>query len=348
MNSNCFYHEREYDEFMRKSERLKQKVTNYFFDHYIQKDVLDYSLTILLSVVSGIIFAFGFAAFITVYSDGSSLRLATGGFSGFIQSIVLLVTNANKGIDPTLLQSILYFSINIPAILFAFFKIGKRFAITTAVNVGVGSLFIYLFGQSQLIRDIAENQYIAGAPLCRVLFAGICTGVSSGIAFKGGTSCGGMDIVVCYLSLRKSTGAGKYNIYINFAVIAFYTICNVIVNQNNIVEALLIVPFAVVYFLVSSLVIDTIHVRNRKILVEVVTDVDYMSDILVSIFPHSCTLLEGKGAYSKAEKHIIKMVISSFETKRVVSYIKRIDQNAFITLTPLNQVYGNFFINSVE
>ena len=333
---------------MRKRDRVKQHIINYFFDHYIQKEVVDYSFTIILTILSGIIFAFGFSSFITVYEEGASMHLATGGFSGFTQSVVLLVTSSNHGIDPSLLQSILYFSINIPALIFSFFKIGRKFAITTTVNVAIASIFISIFGQTDIIRQIAANGYIASSPLSRVLIAGMCTGLSSGIAFKGGSSCGGMDIVTCFISLKKSTGVGKYNIGVNVVVIGFYVAANLIVYPNDLIDIILIVPFAFVYFLVSSLTIDTIYVRNKKISVEVVTDVEYMSDIIISIFPHSCTLMEGKGAYSKANKHIIKMVISSFETKKVVSYIRRIDPNAFVTLVPLNQVYGNFFINAVE
>ena len=332
---------------MGKRETVKEKIYNYFFDHYIQKSVLSYSWTILLSAISGMIFAFGFSTFITTYNN-ASINLATGGFSGFTQSIVILISSASNAISPSLLQSILYFAVNIPAIVFAYFKIGKKFAITTTVNVGLSSLFISLFSNWNFIQQIAMNGYIASSPLSRVLFAGICTGISSGIAFKGGTSCGGMDIVTCYLSLKKSTGVGKYNIYTNTAVIFFYMACNLITRPNSVVESILIVPYALVYFLVSSAVIDIIHVRNKKISVEIITTVDFMSDILVSIFPHSCTLLEGKGAYTKADKHIIKMVISSYESKKVVKYVKRIDPDAFITLVPLNQVFGNFFINPME
>lgn len=331
---------------MRKSERLKKNIRSYFFDHYIQKEILSYSWIVLLSFISGAIFAFGFSTFITSYTD-ESLRLATGGFSGFTQSVVLLIT-MNTSISPSILQSILYFAVNIPAIIFAFFKIGKKFAITTTINVAIGSLFISIFSNWSFVQDIANNQFIINSPLCRVLFAGVCTGISSGIAFKGGTSCGGMDIVTCYLSLKKSTGVGKYNVYANSIVIAFYVICNLIATPNRVVESVLIIPFALIYFLVSSAIIDVIHVKNKKISVEIITNVDYMEDILVSVLTHSCTVVKGHGAYAKTERLIIKMVISSFETRKVVSIIKRVDPSAFITLVPLNQVYGNFFINSFE
>lgn len=277
------------------------------------------------------------------------MNLATGGFSGFTQSIaLLLVTFSSGGLSLSMLQSILYFAINIPALIFAYFKIGKKFAITSTVNVGLSSLFISLFSSMGFIQDIANNVFIASSPLTRVLFAGICTGVSSGIALKAGTSGGGMDIVTCYLSVRKSTGVGKYNIVANSIVVVFYMVINLIVFPNNKVETVLIVPFALLYFLASSMVIDSIHIRNKKIAVEIITKNDYITDVLINLFPHSATIFEAHGAYSGQEEHVIKMMVSSYETKKVVRIVKKIDPNAFITLTPLQQVYGNFFINPIE
>ncbi len=332
---------------MSKKGKLKKKINNYFFDHPIQRQIYNYSFSSVASALSGIIFALGFACFITVYDD-STMRLVTGGFSGFTQSIVMIMNRAGVAMSPSTLQSIFYFALNIPALIFSFFKIGRRFAITTAVNVGLSSLFISVFSSLGVIQNIALSEVIRTSPLTRVLFAGVCTGISSGLALKAGTSCGGMDIVTYYLSLKKSTGVAKYNLIVNCFVIGFYTIINIAYNPESLTLNLLIIPFALVYLLVSSLVIDTIHVRNKKIAIEIITKNDYMSDVLVSIFPHSCTIIEGKGAYSHEGRHIIKMVVSSFESRKVVKTCKKIDPDAFISLTPLQQVYGNFFINPID
>jgi len=332
---------------MRKKDKIKKKISNYFFDHHNQYTVLNYTVTSIISLFSGMIFAFGFSTFISVY-DSSTLSLATGGFSGFTQSIVLIMKQSGVPLDSSILQSIFYFVFNIPALIFAFFKIGRKFALTSAVNVGLSSVFISLFSSWFVVRGIALSQYITSSPLSRVLFAGICTGISSGLAFKAGSSCGGMDIVSAYFGVRKSTGVGKYSIIANTFVILFYTIINVTFNPENYVNALLIVPYAFVYFLVSSLVVDAIHIKNKKIEVEIITKNDYMTDILLSIFPHGSTILEGKGAYSHESKHVIKMIVSSYEVRRVVKTVKRIDPDSFISLVPLQQVYGNFFISPVE
>ena len=332
---------------MRKIERIKKKISNYFFDHPIQQRAYSYTTTLFISAISGIIFAFGFSTFISVYNDGG-LNVATGGFSGFTQSIALIINTLDSSLPLSSIQSVLYFVFNIPALIFAFFKIGKKFAITTSLNVGLSSLFISLFSNWIVVQDVANNVFISSSPLTRVLFAGICTGLSSGIALKAGTSCGGMDIVTCYMSIRKSTGVGKYSIIANSFVVVFYVIVNMIVKPNNYVESILIVPFALVYFLATALVIDAIHIKNRKIQIEIITKNDYITDVLINLFPHSATILEAHGAYSGNPEHVIKMITSSFETKKVVKIVKKIDPNAFITLTPLQQVYGNFFISPVE
>ena len=332
---------------MRKSLKIKKKISDYFFDHPREKRLYNYTITSFVSALSGIIFAFGFSTFISTYRV-KSLNLATGGFSGMTQSVALIITTLNSNLSLSTLQSILYFAINIPALIFAFFKIGRKFAVTSTINVGLSSLFISIFSNMDFIQSIANNDFITNSPLTRVLFAGICTGVSSGIAFKAGSSCGGMDIVTCYMSVRKSTGVGKYNIIANFFVVIFYMIVNLIVNPGKQVETVLIVPFSLVYFLTSSLVIDSIHVRNKKIAIDIITKNDYITDVLINLFPHSATIFEAKGAYSGDNEHVIRMMVSSYETKKVVRIVKKIDPNSFITLTPLQQVFGNFFINPIE
>ena len=333
---------------MRKSLKIKKKIFDYFFDHPTQKRIYNYTVTIIISAISAAIFSFGFSTFISTYNP-ESLNLATGGFSGLTQSVALLINAfGNTGLTLYTIQSILYFIVNVPALIFSFFKIGRRFAITTSVNVGLTSLFISLFSASGFVQEIANNVFMVSSPLTRILFAGICTGISSGIALKAGTSCGGMDIVICYVSVRKSTGVAKYNILANSVVVLFYLIANLIVYPEKGAEAVLIVPFAVVYFLTASLVIDSIHIRNKKIAVEIITKNDCISDVLINLFPHSATIFEARGAYSGSSEHVIKMLVSSYEAKKVVKIVRKIDSNAFITLTPIQQVYGNFFINPIE
>ena len=73
-----------------------------------------------------------------------------------------------------------------------------------------------------------------------------------------------------------------------------------------------------------------------------------MSDILIANFPHSATIIDGVGAYSKKEKKVIIMIVSSSEARKVVRLIRDVDNYAFVEVSPLNQVYGKFYLNPVK
>ena len=70
--------------------------------------------------------------------------------------------------------------------------------------------------------------------------------------------------------------------------------------------------------------------------------------MLIANFPHGATVVNGEGAYSRSPRKIIYIVVSSSEVKAVVSLARKVDHNAFISVTSLVQVYGNFFIRPVE
>ena len=97
-----------------------------------------------------------------------------------------------------------------------------------------------------------------------------------------------------------------------------------------------------------GLIIDIINLRNKKIELQIITSKEHMPEIIIANFPHSATVVKGTGAYSGNEKTMFWMVVSSSEVKKVVRIAKKIDEHAFITATPLKQVYGNFFIRPVE
>ena len=184
---------------MRKLLRIKKNIGNYLFDHQASKSALMFIITLFVAAISGIIYAFGFSAFIEVKPDSTALPLLTGGVSGLSQTIILLIQVLGGKPDESLMQSILYFAINTPLLIFAFVKISKRFAFFTLINVGLTSVFISVFSKWGLVTDIALKEFIQNSPITRVLFAGTCTGISSGLAFISDTSCGGIDIVSYYI-----------------------------------------------------------------------------------------------------------------------------------------------------
>jgi len=334
-----------------KLEKYKKKWIDYKYDHVQLLVGLSITKSTIIAIFSAALYAFAFYCFITPATVNHSIiegtSIITGGVGGISQVITLICELVGANVDPYAMQSILYFALNIPILIFAFFKVGKKFAIITLVNVAFSSAFIQLFNNIQLFKDIAES--ISDEHLARVLFAGVLVGLASASAYKAEVSCGGIDVFSYYFALRKSTSVGKYSTMINSVIIFTYTILTIVYNQGQLVEiALLNMMYSIVYLFVVMLVVDFVNVRNKKVQIQIISSFESISSILIANLPHSTTVLDGRGGFSHQEKKVIYMVVSSNEVKKVVGLVRRVDNHAFVTVSPLVQAYGNFFIKPVE
>ena len=298
-----------------------------------------------MCVLAGILFAFGIACFITPVNN-TDLAIVTGGVSGVSQNIYLIIRFFNEDIKLSDIASIFYFALNIPIFIFAFFAITKKFAIYSLISVLVSSIFIRIF--PNWIVAVQEVTADHGGIIARVVFGAACTGVSSAIAYRADASCGGIDVFSYYFALKKSTSVGKYAIMINGLIITLYTVLSIIQTPSEWGKGVLVFFFATTYLFVVAIIIDFINVRNKKVQIQIITSKEHMAEVLLANFPHSATIVKGKGAYSGTERQILFMVVSSVEVNKVVLLCKRVDEHVFISVNSLIQVYGNFFIKPIE
>ena len=173
-------------------------------------------------------------------------------------------------------------------------------------------------------------------PLTSAIMAGMLSGVASVICFANGFSQGGTDIISMYLSRTKGKGIGSYSLAIN----VFILLAGGVIFKDY---ASLI--YTVIYFFVSSLVVNNLYISHKKTLIEVVTKkADLLTERLMQESHHGCTIIDAVGAYSKEEKKLLRLVVSSNQTRRVCEIIKEIDANSFTILVNINQVNGKFYI----
>jgi len=331
-----------------RAQRCYENINNYLYDHRHLKGVLENGKILFLSMVAAFLFAFGFSCFITPANTGS-FKIATGGISGLSQITTQIVAMiSDKEPDPLIIEAIGYSCFNLPIVIFAFFCVGKKFAIHTAINVGVSSLFIWLIDAFKLTEGIANNPIISDNIVARIVFGGACIGISSALAFKAEISCGGMDVITYYLSLRKSTSVGKYNLAANSIIVGVYALLIIISDPSKWYNGVLSLCISIAYLFVVAIVIDAINLRNKKIRIEIITSNIKLPNILLAHFPHGATLIPAKGAYSGTDKIIIYTIVTSYEVSHVTDFVKKADPHAFVAVSPLTQVYGNFFIKPIE
>lgn len=335
---------------------FRRKVSDYLYDHPYKKSAIQYSWLLLVTTFSAFLFAFGFRAFIapTIAEN----RLISGGVSGIAQTIIAIVELSSNDVISRnniydIIYSGIYFTINIPIFVLAWRGIGKRFAIFTLINVGLASAFTSLlrFADEPFFNVI--NNFISsnGGLATRALLGGICTGVSSAIAYKVDASAGGMDVVAYYIALKKSRLVGRYSVYINIVTISIYTLISITDvgwGTPPAAEIFVATLFSILYLFVAMFVIDSINLRNKKCRIQVVTEMKDLSKVLIGTLPHGATVLNGKGAFTENDKYIITMVVSSYEVKQSINVIREADPNAFVEVVELKAVYGRFFLPPIR
>lgn len=335
---------------MKKIEKLEKKYNSLVYNHIWLKYIFEYGFALIATFVSAFIFAIGVNTFIqpaTALGGAASdiTSFVSSGSSGAAQVIDLIFTLCGISSTGSLIFSLAYLCINIPLLFLAFKGVGKRFGVFTTINVS----FVFLltnFLKFDFMIELAVAINKNGGAIARALFAGMCTGLSSAIAFKIDTSAGGFDIVSYYISIKKSTLAGKYNAIINGIVIVAYALLSSI--GNSFAFGLEGICYSLIYILSVMLVVDVINIRNKKAQIQIITTDKELPKLLLANIPHGATLVNATGVYSESDRLIVYIVVSTTEVRKAIKIIKQLDPYSFVSVQALSQVYGNFHMKSIK
>lgn len=308
---------------------MKKSILSYI--RYLKKNQKIWFIisVVLYLLLSGFLYAISMTCFVN--SEGSNLL--TSGISGLALIISRYVLpDLGVTLDVNLMFSILYVVFNIPLFFIAYKNIGKIFAILTFSNVILTSTVISSINPeiwSFLKVDTMEDITIA-------LFAGIFTGLAIGFALKGNFSTGGTDILSLSLSIKKGVSFGKYQMMFNGLIMVLGGFLS---REWNAIL------YTFVYLGTSSYVVDLIHTKNRKVMLEVIsTKGEEIASVLLKEAHHGVTLLEGIGAYTKEKKNLLHVVVSTYQLTEIVAIIKSIDDSSFVMQIPVSNIYGRFYI----
>ena len=338
---------------MEKKRKFKEQFNSLLYNHLWLKYIVEYGYRLIMTVVSAFLFSFAFSAFLNPNVPNQD-TIVSGGVSGLSLCIRLPFELSGKFSSETLpsVFSILYLVLNIPLLIFALKKgIGKRFVLFTIINVGLTSLFTFLFsqgGQDSFVSQVAIAVVGKSNYLGRSLFAGILVGLSSALAFYIESSAGGFDIISYTLSVKKGTSTGMYVAIIDAFILVTYNLVYWLAGHFSLAEAFTNLLFSVIYLATITIVIDLINIRNKKARVEIVTDNEDLPAKLLTHIPHGATVFKGKGVYSGKERIVVHMIVSINEVKKVVGVVKDLDPESFVDVTSLQQVYGRFHMRPVK
>ena len=292
-------------------------------------------ICVLMVTVSTIIYCFGVMWFLE----------PAGLYSGGVTGIAQLISDISKMLfNFDINIGVIVFLINIPILIFGWKKVSKRFVVCSIISIVLQTVLLNELlpvidfgintGLNPITGEIVGNGTGEMDLLLLSIMGGFVSGVGSALALRYGTSTGGVDILAQAISFKKNISIGFMSLVVNVVIallgavvfgspaIAFYTIVRIIIQ---------------------SVITDKIHTSYNFLKVEIVTSKpEEVSNLLLSDIGRGITMINAIGAYTHTEKMVLETIISSYESHRVIDDVNKIDPNAFITISPVKKVVGNF------
>ena len=166
------------------------------------------------------------------------------------------------------------------------------------------------------------------------IFAGILTGAGLALIYMRGSSTGGSDFVI--MSIRKKRphmSVGSITLFIDGTIILIGGF--VFKNVNAVL-------YGIVMTILSSLVIDKIMYGSgtQKMLLIISDHTDEITKRIFEETERGVTFLKAVGAYTGKERHIIMCMCSKTEVFPVREIVKKVDQDAMVIMSTVDEAYG--------
>ncbi len=282
--------------------------------------VLRENLKKLLFIICGsMIYTVGMNMFIV------PLGLYSGGVLGIaqiIRSVILFVFNLDTSFD---IAGIISFVLNLPLVVFAYFKIGKSFIARTLFCVVLQSFLLSVIPPYSIINDVLTSSIIGG----------IFCGAGIGLLLRNGGSSGGVDIIGMYIAKRTTVSIGKINLIIDAFV---YTCALFFIKEPERII------YTFIFAAVTMIAIDRIHIQNINSEVVIITKEldDTLQTSIMSELHRGVSFWYGCGAYTGDTVKIIYTIVSKYELASLKRLVYSIDKNAFMCVNSGISLGGYF------
>lgn len=243
-----------------------------------------------------------------------------GGVTG-LSTLVYYATGFPVGVT--------FFLINIVLIILGIKNLGLPFGIRTIYGTIMISVFLSVL-QHYISEPFVTDRFMA------TIIGAMMGGASVGLVFSQGGSTGGTDIIAMIINKYRNISPGKLILYMDVVIIS---------SSYLLFQSVEILVYGFVFMAVASYAIDMVLMGHRQSVQMFIFSKEHemIAEQIANEIGRGVTLINGKGWYSKTESNILMVVVRRHEANMVFRTIKRIDPEAFISLSNVMGVYGKGF-----
>ena len=240
--------------------------------------------------------------------------------------------------------------INLPLIILSFFFVKKKFAILSALNIGLQSLWLFLI--EQFLEDFTIV-FPGGEPskMFAAIAAGLLIGLAISLAFKVGGSTGGADILSVMIQRKiKASSISMILFFINCSIIgaSIFVFKNENVTEGTLLGNMLmpIVLAAFEAFIEIRTYEAMLNGFQSAVEFRIITDKpEEMSNAIMRELSRGVTAIPATGMYTKITHTMLVCVVSKRQVVSLQKIMKTVDPDSFAVTSKATQVLGLGFFN---
>ena len=270
----------------------------------------------LLMTVGSLIFCMAWTSFLI--PNG----LASGGLTGLC-TIIQYGTGIPVGLT--------YPVINVVLLILGFLSLGKAFGFKTIYVIALTSLLFDLLPKFPQLEVMMDEKFLVA------LVGATLESIGIGLVLLRGGSTGGTDIIAMMINKYWPVSPGRVYLYTDLFIIS----CLLFVPDKGLVDLI----YAFVVMLGFSFGVDFVLLGNKSSVQILVFSSKYqeIADHMINEVHRGVTALQSVGWYSQKESKVLLIIARKYQMNEVVNEIKRIDKQAFISVSTAMSVFGEGF-----
>ena len=279
----------------------------------------------LQMLLGTVIYTIGYACFLLPY------KIVSGGVTG-ISTIIFYLTGFHAGNT--------YFIINVFLLLLAMRILGWRYLVRTLIVTSLLSVAIGLMqtlltetapdGTATLIHILGEQKFMA------CVIGAFLEGLGLATIFLAGGSTGGTDIIASSINKYWNISLGRLLLMLDIVIIGF----SYIIGHD--IETVVVGYLAM---FISTNFLDYV-INSARQSVQFILIRDHYEEIAEEVntrLERGVTVLSGEGFYSKEKRQVLLILAKRYESRSIFQLIKRLDPQAFVSMSNVEGVFGEGF-----
>jgi uncharacterized membrane-anchored protein YitT (DUF2179 family) len=257
-------------------------------------------------------------------------NLASGGLTG----LTTILDYATQGRIP---MDVTYALLNIVLLVAGFLFLGKTFGFKTIYVIALSSVLFWILPEYFPNLEVVDPEL---DKIMVVLIGGAMESIGIGMILLRGGSTGGTDIVAMILNKYWPISPGKVYLYSDIFIVSSLLLVPAeqgggLVNMIYAYVVMLVFSFGVYYVLLGNKSSVQLLVFSKKY--------KEIADHIIYDVQRGVTALQSVGWYSQQESKVLLIILRKYQMNEVINEIKRIDKDAFVSVSSANSVYGEGF-----